>query len=300
MITAMSRISALAISAVLFVSCGSGGKISAVSNCADYLPAAMDSLGMEKSSETRVFSGESLSKYIDGGAEIYHTYNFVEVATADYRAGNVEMTADVYGFDNSEDAYGLYANFRPDGALDAKLGAESFETSNSVDLVKGPYVVRVIAFEDSETALEAVLTLASQIDSLIPGGDSPPSRFLLFPADSAIAATGMYYPGRFLGFDFLAGVYTLKYSLTSDTLILFLTEDSDGGKFSQWFERGSIDGAAEPGPADLPYDEGRVFITDTARHGKIIAGLKGEMLAGMIGYDHTRAWFLSDWLLTLR
>jgi len=275
--------------------CG-GKKLSSPESCANFLLAGFDQAGAERISDIRTFAGETLYEYIDGGAEIYHTYGFIEVATADYKIGDVEMTADIYRFSNADSAYGLYASQRPDNPQVADCGAEGFATSTSVDFVKNIYVVHVIAFERSDMAAQAVSALAKAIDTELPGDDYPPQTFALFPIENTIPGTDMFYAESFLGRSFLADVYSRRFLVDSDTLTFFLTADPGGEKFARWFELGAVDGSVQMGPEDLPYDYSRVLVADNSYYGKIIAGEKGENLVGIIGYDDNKRGLLTSWL----
>jgi len=293
---ARCAVAAVAISTV--IGCGarrSGDSI----RCADFLPETIDKIGAARTSDTRTFAGDSLFAYIDGGAEIYHTYHFVEVAAADYKIGDIEITADIYRFENADYAYGLYASQRPDKPDFAVLGAEGFRTPSSVDFVKGPFTVRIVAFDETQPAAQAVMAMASEIDSILPGDNDLPAMFFMFPAEGAIEATDMMYAESFLGQQFLTDVYSRKYLADGDTLRLFITEDNAGEKFAKWFELGSVDGSTEPGPADIPYDDGRDIVVDNSYYGRIIVGLNNGKLAGIINYDDRRKEFLTEWLLSL-
>jgi hypothetical protein len=285
---------------ILFLlACGGTKRSSDTPSTAGLMPDEVGSAGIERSSEVRVFEGESLFEYIDGGAEIYHTYGFMEVATADYRTDGIEMVADIYRFDSADNAFGLYSSLRPDNPELIELGAEGFGSSTSIDFTRAAYVVRVVAFEQSEETDKAIFELGMAIDSSLPGDNKLPATFSLFPLGDALPSTGRFYAESFLGRRFLTDVFSVKYTVDPDTVTLFITADPAGEKFMRWFEQGAMDGAAEPGSIDLPYDDGRVFATDNPYYGKIVAGIKGEWLAGIIGYDENIEAFLSDWIESL-
>ncbi len=183
---------------ILFHACGGERRSPQGLSCSNFLPDKIARAGIERSSEIRTFKGESLFEYIDGGAEIYHSYGFIEVATANYSFGETEMVIDIYRFDNPDNAYGLFASFRPDNPVFVQLGAEGFSSPTSIDFVKGPFVVRVVGFEESAEAEQAIGVLASEINSILPGSDARPDKFSLFPQDDVIEATDRVYAESFL------------------------------------------------------------------------------------------------------
>lgn len=292
-------VGSLAMLAMTLWVCGGQQKGSQRLKCASFLPDKVDPGEVERSSEVRTYSGESLYEYIDGGAELYHEYGFVEVATANYRQDGKEVVVDIYGFDKADHAYGLYASFRPPDPQPVQFGADGFGSPSSIDFVKGPFVVRVIGFDESAETQRALETLASEIDGILPVGDDMPAVFSVFPRENVIDATEMIYAGPFLGYDFLIDIYTRRYLVDGDTLTLFLTADEDGEKFGRWFELGAADGSAIPGDPDLPFDDGRVFELSHPRYGTIICGLKGEYLLGVAGFKDENRGFLTGWLNSL-
>ena len=157
-------------------------------------------------------------------------------------------------------------------------------------------MVRVIAFEESAEAEQAINALSSEINNMLPGSDARPAKFSLFPQDAVIEATDRIYAQSFLGHRFLTDVYSRDYRIDNDTLTLFLTEDDGGENFILWFELGAADGSAEPGPDDLLFDDGKVFVLEDSYHGKVVAGLSGGDLLGMINYSDDYKDLLNGWL----
>ncbi len=287
---------AIIISGVLIHACGGGKRSSQDLSCSNFLPVEIVPAGIERSSEIRTFKGESLFEYINGGAEIYHTYDFIEVATATYKINGIEMVVDIYRFENPDNAYGLFASFRPDNPAFVQLGAEGFSSPTSIDFVKGPFVVKVIGFEKSAEIEQAVFVLASEINGILPANDNRPQKFSIFPQGEIIEATDRVYAESFLGHKFLTDVYSRKFQIDGDTLMLFITEDGPGEKFARWFELGAADGSAEPASDDLLFDDGRAFVIENSYYGRIITGLKGEHLLGVINYSDDKKDFLTEWL----
>lgn len=278
--------------------CGDRKKTENLSS-ANFLPKKISSLAMERSSKIRTFTGELLYEYIDGGAEIFHLYNFIEVATADYKYNETEIVVDIYRFDNAIDAYGLFTMLRPDNPEVVHFGVEGFASVLSLDFVKGSFLVRLIGYDESAEIALALRNLAKEFNELIPGTTRRPEIFSLFPLNNKIGASDKYYAESFLGQMFLTCVYSQDYLLGSDTLTLFLTGDGSGDKFLEWSMLAVKDTTSEKTLKGLLYDEGKVFIIIDSYHGKIIAGLKSGKLLGIVNYNEKHKAFLIEWLNSL-
>lgn len=261
------------------------------------LAEKIDAIGAARISEIRLFVGDSLYEYIDGGAELYHEYKFIEVATADYKINEIELIADIYRFDGADNAYGLFSAMRPDDPKTLGLGTESFGTSTTLDLVKGDYLVRVVVFEESEAASEGMLNLARHIESQVIGEKGIPAMFAKFPAGDRVAHTEKIQAISFLGHGFLNDVYTCDYELNGNRVVMFLAVDESGEMFTQFAASVGEAGVTAPG---LPFDDNQIVMMDDSYYGKVLAGRKGTWLAGVIDFKDDQADAIAAWVGTLK
>jgi hypothetical protein len=282
------------------LACGGGEQRPTSEGLTAYFPAVVEGGQLEKVSEIRTFVGDSLWEYIDGGAELYHTYGFVKVSTADYRASDVELVLDLYEFATPDGAYGLYSMLRPDNPDLVPLGVEGFFTGSSLDFVKGNVIARVIGFDETPATGEAIRNLATQIASLLPGTTARPAMFDLFPQEGVIANTDKMIGESFLGYAFLKSVYTRDYVVGSDTLTLFVLNDPDGIALAEWFTQVSEKERSPVSLVDLPFDENYSLLITNPYYGDVLAGLRKGKLVGVIKFSDRHFKFVSDWLASIQ
>ncbi|UCC78680.1 MAG: hypothetical protein JSW64_10400 [Candidatus Zixiibacteriota bacterium] len=287
------------LSAVLAVySCGGGSdKSGSADGPAAYFPEEIKEIHLLLSSKIRTFKGESLYEYINGGAEIYHLYNFVDVATASYKTGDIEIVLDIYRFENPDYAYGLYSSIKPLGPGNMELGVEGFSTENSIDFVKGKYIVRIVGFEQSDITKNALGELAIYLNEHLPGTTEMPPTFAIFPVENRIPGSEKIMAESFLGQIFLDDAYAVDYEIEGDEITLFVSEDSTGEKYLTWLEQVETE---EFDPDGLAYDDQNSFLYNNEYYGYIVAGLVEGRLAGLIGYKESHREFLSRWLESLK
>lgn len=255
--------------------------------------------GAERNSSVDTYVGESLYKYIDGGAELYHAYGFVEVSTASYQGKSGEFVLDLYQFKDPVSAYGLYSMVRPDGATTLPLGVEGFATGTTLDFVKGAFLVRFTAFEETPGLSEELLKHGHAMEAAIPGTTNIPATFALFPVEDRLPATEKIFAESFLGRQPLSNVYTVEYLNGDDTLTLFFTDDISHEKFTRWQSELADADVTKEVPASLSFDEGLGFVTEDSYYGRIVAGLKAGRLAGAVGAELTSDDFISSWINSL-
>ncbi len=294
----VSFLLALGILATL-LSCGKQEPSARASAPADFLVAGVDSLGLERISEIRTFVGDSLWEYINGGAELYHAYDFVRVSTADYKSNGAEIVADIYQFAGPDFAYGLYSMVRPDVPKRIELGVDGFYSPTNLVFVKQDLMVTLTAYQATEEVADAMKQIGQYLDSQISGNVAKPERFSRFPATDAIACSDKIYAESFLGQAVLTDVYSQTYNLDGDTLTLFLTDDQAGSKFLGWKDQlGERITSTEP-PGDIPFDDGLVVRYNDSYYGEIVVGLVAGSLAGVVDYNDQNMGFVSAWVKSL-
>lgn len=279
----------------LVIGCGSDSTKESASR-ARFLPEKTTRSALVRFSEIRTFPGESLWEYINGGAEIYHMYKFIDVTTADYKNDQVELVADIYHFDGPENAFGLYSMLTPADADIINLGVEGFISPASINFVKGEYLIRLTGFEDTNESDLALINLAEELNEKIPGITERPKQFGSFPTDNKVAGLDKYYAEQFMGQQFLTKVFSRNISFDADTVTLFMSLDESGGKFLQWSNYANQIKKNKDRPEEIPFDDTLCLIIEDNYYGDIIIGLKSGQLAGMINYSEGRLEYLTNWI----
>jgi len=157
-----SNVTSIAALLTVVVLAGVGCKKKAV----DPFPASGAVVGWEKSGKTQSYDAANLYEYIDGGAEQYIGAGVVGVSTSDYKfQGNLEATVDVYAMKSADGAKTIFDADPP--TADSKsvpLGDAARLYGQSVVFRKGPYLVRITAFEAAPGESDALMALAHGIE----------------------------------------------------------------------------------------------------------------------------------------
>jgi len=122
--------------------------------------------GWSKSPEVRTFSPDKLSEYIDGDAEKYLKAGLESASTADYKFKNqIQVTVEVYTMSSPDAAKTI---FDSEPAMDAQtptLGDAARLFAQSLIFRKGPYLVRVVAYQESPQLPPALLDFGHALES---------------------------------------------------------------------------------------------------------------------------------------
>lgn len=290
----MAVIAALAVAA-----CGPAAKSPVKTAPGDIMPAQIDRTGWVRSAELEHFAGDSLFEYIDGAAEMYHKYGFVEVTVAGYLKAESTITADLYLFEDPDRAFGMYTTLRPDEPDTVSLGVEGFSFGPNMVFVKGSHLVNVYTYDDFEGAVPAVRSVAAALERRLPGTTEKPGMFRLFPERGRVAFTEKIFAEGFLGHGFLTDVYTVEYAVGDERLRLFIAPDPAGEKFDRWLEAADLAPDAMPGLKGEVFGETKSLQMIHDYHGEIVAGWREGKLAGVVGYIPAYREALIDWASSL-
>jgi hypothetical protein len=132
----------------------------------DPFPASGSVAGWEKTSDTRVFAAKDLWQYIDGDAEQYIAAGVVSTSTSDYKyQGQLEATIDVHTMGDAAGARKIMEAGETKDAKTVQLGDAGVAYAQSVIFRKGPYLVRIVAYESTPDAPQALLALAHGVEA---------------------------------------------------------------------------------------------------------------------------------------
>ena len=156
-----SLIAALVLVAALFVAIGPAA---CKKRAADPFPATNTVAGWEKTSGTRIFAAKDLYQYIDGDADQYVAAGVVTTSTSDYKyQGKVEATADLFAMRDAAGAKKMFDAGAPAGGRQLALGDAAIGSAQSVLFRKGPYLVRIVAYQADADTPQALTGLAQAI-----------------------------------------------------------------------------------------------------------------------------------------
>jgi hypothetical protein len=131
----------------------------------DPFPASGAVAGWDKGDKTQTYDAANLYEYIDGGAEQYISAGVVGVSTSDYKfQRKLEATIDVYTMKTADGAKTIYDADPAGDSKSVQLGDTARLYGQSVVFRKGPYLVRITAFEATPGVGDALLALAHGVE----------------------------------------------------------------------------------------------------------------------------------------
>ncbi len=144
------------------------------------LPEEMQ--GWEKLGAGTVYSQENLYEYINGGAELYISYQFKHLITQTYINKELsEIKIDLFDMGSPYNAYGIFSHGKEEVDHFVSPDVESEYASGLLTFWKGSYYVSILAYPETEKKKLIVKALADKIVEQIHEKSEKPPIISMLP-----------------------------------------------------------------------------------------------------------------------
>ncbi|MBN1396621.1 MAG: hypothetical protein JXA06_01185 [Bacteroidetes bacterium] len=131
-----------------------------------YLPAACEIEGWDIKEPTSVYAGEELFTLIDGGADIYMEYGFLQAASACYsNHHNNSIKIEIYEMSDASAAYGMFSLNAGNNENKLQIGSECRMYDYYLIFWKNRFLIYITGTDTSDATKSALIAMASIIDS---------------------------------------------------------------------------------------------------------------------------------------
>jgi hypothetical protein len=128
-------------------------------------PASNDVSGWVMTSSVRTYEAADLWKYIDGEVEKYLKAGVQHGSTADYKfQDKIEVVADIYTMSNADGAAQIFNSELAGDAKSVQVGDAARLFTQSLVFRQGRYLVRLVAYQESPDAPQALVALGQGIN----------------------------------------------------------------------------------------------------------------------------------------
>ncbi len=148
--------------------------------------------GWKKADPPNLYTPENLSTYIDGGAELYISYNFKNALSMKYLdAAANEIVVDIFDMGSAPDAFGVFAHSRE--TIDDRFGQGSEYAAGLLTFWKDRYYVSILAYPETTAKREVVFELGRAIAGAIKSDGPLPPIIALLPPENLLPETVRYF-----------------------------------------------------------------------------------------------------------
>jgi hypothetical protein len=180
--------------------------------------------GYKITSNYPVYTPDNLWDYIDGAADMYLAYGFVDLNIAEYTQGKNIIKVEIYRHADNVQTFGIYSSERFPTYNFIDIGAQGYATEGQVFFLKGNYYVKVMTNSKSAKILESIEPLAFKIADLLKGENSMPALLKEFPLEGMKVNEETYLQESVLGHGFLTASFKANYEVNGNSFSIYLME----------------------------------------------------------------------------
>lgn len=182
--------------------------------------------GFKKATNYPVFGPENLWDFINGAADTYLAYGFIDLHVAEYKKGKNVIKLEIYRHSDNIMAFGIYSTERSPSFRFMNLGAQGYIADGAINFFKGNYYVKIRTYSKNEKTLQSAESLALRVANMLEGGSEMPAVLSKFPEIGRKMNEETYINESVLGHKFLNKAYKAIYEIGSDNFSIFIMENS--------------------------------------------------------------------------
>ena len=159
-----------------------------------------------------MYTPANLWDLINGAAESYLAYDFIDLSLADYEnQSGVTIHAEVYRHSSLNNAFGIYASERSPDYNFIDIGGQAYLDEGILNVFSGLFYVKLYSTDENEAVQEALKIVGKAIIEALDQGNAMPELISLFPGNGRLPYSDQYIAQNFIGFDFLHSAFTAGY-----------------------------------------------------------------------------------------
>ena len=173
-----------------------------------------------------VFTPDNLWDFINGAADTYLSYGFVDLHVAEYKKGKNVIKLEIYHHYDNTMAFGIYSSERSPSFRFMNLGAQGYIAGGSINFFKGNYYVKIRTYSKNEKTLQSAESLALKVSVMLEGDNRMPAPLSQFPETGKKINEETYINESVLGHKFLTKAFKAVYELGPDKFSIYILENN--------------------------------------------------------------------------
>jgi hypothetical protein len=248
------------------------------------LPAS-SATGTWKLKSQYSYTPDDLYNYINGAADLFISYGFVELAGGNYSCGTDgqgTVVVDVYDMGKKLNAFGVFQSKRDPEVQVLDIGAKAIGNEKYIFFLKDQFYVEIQAFFPGEQQSSVAITMAREVAGKIPGDSSLPAELDYLPNVGRMMGSAHYITGGILGHGFLDKGLLCDYRVNGEVVKAFIaflpSSDQALNALNQY--KNYIEKAGESWEALKGFGENS-FTAQEPYHKTILVAQQGVFVAGV-------------------
>jgi hypothetical protein len=228
----------------------------------------------------RVYTPSDLWDMIDGAADTYLSYNFIDLHLAEYNNdAGINIRVELYRHSTFNNSFGIYTAERNPDYHFIKIGSEGYLEEGVLNFLCGYYYIKITTGSQGEDAQNSLVEIAGSIEKHLGQENNWPDIFQVFPPDPK-PYSERYIAENFLGFEFLNSVFVADYSRVGEDFQVFIIRTDNPENVREMLGK-----YLEFAKQDDKVSDG-IFKIHDPYNGDIDVILKGNTLGGIVNCNN--------------
>lgn len=239
--------------------------------------------GWKFSQGETVYNPNNLFDAIDGAADLFLEYDFVNLYIGRYVNDELEIKVELYKHGSAVDAFGIFSQERYADYHFISLGVQGYLEKGVLNFFAGVYYVKISTIQEGSVAQDGLLSIAEAVEKHLQQSSAWPGMLSVFPEQNKKANSEQYIAKSFLGYGPLSNVFVASYDDGSPcrAFVIKCASSEDALKTLVSFQK------ALPPNAMRTEVEGRQEIQDP-NNGLIEVMLEGNYIVGVVSTETSR------------
>jgi hypothetical protein len=286
---------AMKIRAILTICLVLGTAIGVLANGPDMARFFPDIPGMKKGNAD-VYTPDNLYEYIDGAADVFLAYDFVQLTSLTYTDEQKHsLIVDIYYHSTPNNGFGIYSQEKSRQGDFLQIGAQGYYEKGVLNFLRGCYYVKMSGFDLGDNDRAVMTATAKEIAGRLNGEERFPLPALRFPGKGKVKNSERYIANDFLGHSFLHSAFVADYEENGENFQLFIIEAVDATAVEKLVDNYHLF-AQGKGSEVKRGNSGLTFIDPYYRaNGPIHLKSAGKYLWGLFSANNTRtAYYMKE------
>jgi hypothetical protein len=172
----------------------------------------------------KAYTPANLWDFIDGAAEVFLSYGFVELNLAEYRNGaGTDVRIELYRHSSESNAFGIYSAERNPDYTFIDVGTQGYIDDGVLNFLCGPFYVKITSHGPGPEGQDAMMLIARKTEEHLGQQRAWPAPLTLFPYEGRVANSEEYIAENFLGYRCLHSAYVCQFNVEG-TFQMFIVQ----------------------------------------------------------------------------
>ncbi len=162
--------------------------------------------------DSMVYTPNNLWNIIDGAADAYLLYGFVDLHIGEYlNPDSIDVRAELYKHSSAANAFGIYSQERKPEYSFIDIGTEGYIEDGVLNFLCGTYYVKLTSHTMGPKGLAALRSVAESLASHLDQEKAFPPQLALLPFEGKSRRSESYIADSYLGYSFFRSAYVAQY-----------------------------------------------------------------------------------------